>query len=101
MDGRTDSPSNDQDDHPLTEFLPAGLLVADLSKPFTEDSHRETERALLPGQAHTTCGGRQPNDGSVDQFFTLMVGGADGADGADGPRIKPARDEVRLPAPRP
>jgi hypothetical protein len=83
LDGKTDWPLNDQGDHPLTEFLLtefllADFLVVDILKPFAEDSYLEIERALLAGQAHTTCGGRPPNDDIVDKFFTLMVSGVDG-----------------------
>jgi hypothetical protein len=84
LDGKTDWPRSDQGDHPLTAFLLADFLVVDISKPYAEDSYLEIERALLAGRAHTTCGGRPPNDDIVDKFFTLMVGGVDGRPISDG-----------------
>jgi hypothetical protein len=92
LDGRTGWPPNDRGDHPLTEFLLADFLVVDISKPFAEDSYLEIERALFAGKAHTTCGGRQPNDDIVDTFFTFMVSGIDGL------RISDGVDQATRPA---
>ncbi|MDH6214244.1 hypothetical protein [Streptomyces pseudovenezuelae] len=94
LDGKTAWPPNDQGEHPLTELLLADFQVVDISNPFAEDSYLEIERALLAGRAHTTCGGRPPNDDIVDKFFTLMVGGA------DGPRISDGVDHATRPAGR-
>src|ERR1700753_56685 len=78
LDGRTDWPPDERGNHPLTEFLLADFLVLDITKPFSDNSYLEIDRALLAGRTHTTCGGRPPNDDIVDKFFTLMVGGVDG-----------------------
>ena len=84
LDGKTAWPPKEQGVHPLTEFLLADFLVVDLSKPFTEHSYLEIDRAVLAGRPHTTSGGRPPNDDIVDAFLTLMVGGVDGAPVSDG-----------------
>lgn len=49
MDGKTDWPLDDQGNHPLTEFLLADFMVLDISKPFSEDSYLEIDRAVLAG----------------------------------------------------
>jgi hypothetical protein len=59
-----------------------------MSKPFTEDSYLEIDRAVLAGRPHATCGGRPLNDDIVDKLFTLMVGGV------DGPRIRDGVDQA-------
>jgi Domain of unknown function (DUF4331) len=92
LDGRTDWPPDDQGVHPLTELLLADFLVVDASKPFSEGSFLEIERAVLAGRPHTTCGGRAPDDDIVDVLYTLLVGGLYGpriSDGVDRP-IQPA-----------
>jgi hypothetical protein len=48
------------------------------SKPFTDGSFLEIERAVLAGRPHSTCGGRPLNDDIVDILYTLLVGGVDG-----------------------
>ena len=60
LDGKIDWPPDEQGDHPLTELLLADFLVVDTSKPFTDGSFLEIERAVLAGRPHTTCGGRPP-----------------------------------------
>jgi hypothetical protein len=94
MDGKTDWPPDDQGNHPLTGFLLADFMVIDISKPFSEDSYLEIDRAVLAGRAHATCGGRPLNDDIVDKFFTLLVGGA------DGPRISDGVDQATRSATR-
>jgi hypothetical protein len=88
LDGKTAWPLDDQGNHPLTELLLADFLVVDVSKPYSEDSCFEIERALLAGRPHTTCGGRSPNDDIIDTLYTLMVGGV------DGPRISDGVDQA-------
>jgi hypothetical protein len=84
LDGKTDWPPDDHGRHPLTELLLADFLVVDTSKPFSEHSYLGIESALLAGHAHTTCGGRSPNDDIVDTLYTLLVGGIDGPPISDG-----------------
>jgi Domain of unknown function (DUF4331) len=94
LDGKTDWPLSDQGEHPLTRFLLADFLVVDISKPFTEDSYLEIDRAVLAGRVHATCGGRPLNDDIVDKLFTLLVGGV------DGPAISDGVDQATVPASR-
>jgi hypothetical protein len=84
----------------------ADFLLVDVSKPFSEDSCFEIERALLAGRAHTTCGGRSLNDDIIETLYTLVVGGVDGSrigDGVDH-ATRPATRAfpyLRSPNPRP
>ena len=64
------------------------------SKPFTDGSFLEIERAVLAGRPHTTCGGRPLNDDIVDILYTLLVGGV------DGPPISDGVDQATRPATR-
>jgi hypothetical protein len=41
-------------------LLLADFLVVDTSKPFSDDSDLEIERAVPTGRPHITCGGRCP-----------------------------------------
>ena len=84
LDGSVDWPPDEQGNHPLTELLLADFLVVDTSRPFTDGSFLEIERALIAGRPHTTCGGRPLNDDIVDILYTLLVGGVDGAPISDG-----------------
>jgi hypothetical protein len=92
LDGETAWPLDDQGNHPLTELLLADFLVVDMSKPYSEDSCYEIERALLAARPHATCGGRSLNDDIVDTLYTLLVGGV------DGPRISDGVDHATKPA---
>ena len=94
LDGTIDWPSDEHGNHPLTELLLADYLVVDTSKPFTDDSFLEIERAVLAGRPHTTCGGRPLNDDIVDILYTLLVGGL------DGPPISDGVDQATQPATR-
>jgi hypothetical protein len=88
----------------LTELLLADFLVVDMSKPFSDGSFLEIERAVLAGRPHTTCGGRPPDDDIVDILYTLLVGGLDGpriSDGVDGPTQPAARSFPYLVSPNP
>jgi hypothetical protein len=78
----------------LTELLLADFLVVDTSKPFTDRSFLEIERAVLAGRLHTTCGGRPLNDDIVDILYALLVGGV------DGPPISDGVDQATRPATR-
>ena len=94
LDGQTDWPLDGSGTHPLTELLLADHLVVDLSKPYADDSFLEIERAMLQGRAHTTCGGRSPNDDVMDTLYTLLV------NAGRGPRIGDGVDRATAPATR-
>lgn len=104
LDGRIDWAPDDRGVHPLTEVLLADFLVVDTSKPFSDGSFLEIERAVLAGRPHTTCGGRPLDDDIVDILYTLLVGGLDGpriSDGVDGPTQPAARSFPYLNSPNP
>jgi hypothetical protein len=104
LDGRIDWAPDDRGVHPLTEVLLADFLVVDTSKPFSDGSFLEIERAVLAGRPHTTCGGRPPDDDIVDILYTLLVGGLDGpriSDGVDGPTQPATRSFPYLVSPNP
>jgi hypothetical protein len=104
LDGKIDWPPYDQGVHPLTEILLADFLVVDTSKPFSDGSFLEIERAVLAGRPHTTCGGRPPDDDIADILYTLLVGGLDGpriSDGVDGPTQPATRSFPYLNSPNP
>jgi len=94
MDGAITWAPDDAGTHPLTELLLADFLVVDVSKPFTDGSFLEIERAVLAGRPHTTCGGRPLNDDIVDVLYTLLVRGIDGR------RVSDGVDEGTRPATR-
>ena len=94
LDGKTDWSLDAQGVHPLTELLLADFMVVDASKPFSEDSYLEIERALLTGADHKTCGGRSLNEDSVDTYMTLLV------NAAKGPRVSDGVDQQAVPASR-
>jgi len=94
LDKKTDWPPDADGNHPLTELLLADFMVVDASKPYTEDSYLEIERALLKGASHETCGGRTPNDDIADTFLTMLV------NAGNGPRISDGVDGQAVPASR-
>ncbi len=84
LDDKSDWPLDGQGTHPLTELLLADFMVVDVSKPYSEDSYFEIERALLNGAGHQTCGGRSPNDDVGDTIVTMLVNAGNGARISDG-----------------
>jgi len=92
LDGVTHWPLSAEGAHPLTELLLADFLVVDTSKPFSENSYFEIERAMLEGRAQVTCGGRSLNDDVMDTLYTLYV------NGGNGPRISDGVDQASVPA---
>jgi hypothetical protein len=94
INGVTDWPLSAEGAHPLTELLLADFLVVDTSKPYSENSYFEIERAMLAGRAHETCGGRSLNDDVMDTLYTLYV------NGGNGPRISDGVDQATVPASR-
>lgn len=92
LDGKIDWTPDASGTHPLTEFLLADFMVVDISKPFSEESYLEIERAVLKSVPHRTCGGRWLNDDAIDTFLTLMV------TGGEAPRISDGVDQATVPA---
>jgi hypothetical protein len=92
LDGKTDWQLGRDGSHPLTELLLADYLVVDVSKPYTENSFFEIERAALDGRAHETCGGRSLNENVMDTIYTLLV------NTGHGPRISDGVNQATVPA---
>jgi hypothetical protein len=92
LDGTTDWPMGPNGSHPLTDLLLADYMVVDLSKPFSESSGLEIERALLQGHAHETCGGRWLDDDVIDTLYTWLITADKGA------RISDGVDQATVPA---
>lgn len=66
--------------HPLLPIFVTDVLLVDTDKSCTSPdggfapSYLEIEREIyLGGPAHTTCGGRTPNEDVVDETLTLIV----------------------------
>ena len=66
--------------HPLLPVFVSDVLLVDTALPCTTpdggfaSSYLDIEREIdLGGSAHTTCGGRTPADGVVDETLTLLV----------------------------
>lgn len=88
----------------MTELLLADFLVVDTSKPRSDGSDLEIERAVLTGRPHTTCGGRWLDDDIIDTLYTVLVGGLDGppiSDGVDQPTRPAIRSFPFLVPPNP
>jgi hypothetical protein len=88
LDSKTDWPLDAEGVHPLRDLLLSDFLVVDVTQPFAEDGYLEIERALLRGDAHSTCGGRTLNHDMVDTFLTFLVNNGNGpriTDGVDRP----------------
>ena len=88
LDGKVDWPFDQHGNHPLTDLLLADFLVVDVSKPFSETSYFEIERAMLERRTHATCGGRWLNEDLVDSLLTLYINAGKGPrirDGVDAP----------------
>ncbi|MBV8716563.1 MAG: DUF4331 family protein [Chloroflexi bacterium] len=92
LDGKLDWSTQPDGTHPLAELLLADFLVVDVGKPYVEDSYFEIERAVLEGRAHTTCGGRSPNDDVIDTLYTMIV------NAYRGPRVSDGVDHPTVPA---
>jgi Domain of unknown function (DUF4331) len=94
LDGKIDWPPLPDGSHPLTDLLLADYLVLDVSKPYSDGSFLEIERAVLEGRSHETCGGRSLNDESMTPYYTLLVNAGKGPPVSDGVHqaTKPASD---------
>ena len=104
LDGKIDWPFDQHGNHPLTRLLLADFLVVDASKPFTETSYFEIERAMLEGRTHGTPGGRWLNQDIMDFVFTLYVNGGNGPpinDGIDAPIAWSSKSFPYLAPPNP
>ena len=84
LDASVDWPLLADGSHPLTELLLHDFLVVDVSKPFSESTSLEIERAMLAGVPPTTCGGRWLNDNYMDSFYTMLINAGNGAPISDG-----------------
>jgi hypothetical protein len=92
LDGKTDWTLGPDGSHPLTDLLLADYLVVDVTKPFSDNSFFEIERAVLEGRPHETCGGRSLNEEVMDTLYNLMIN-------ADkGPRITEGIRQATVPA---
>lgn len=93
IDGKVDSPLDENGRHPFSELLLADYLIVDTSRPYKESgAYFEIERAVAEGRNHTTCGGRALNDDVMDTIFTLLV------NGGNGPTIRDGVDQSTRPA---
>ena len=92
LDGKTDWPLGPDGSHPLTDLLLADYLVVDVSKPYSENSCLEIERAVLNGRPHETCGGRSLNDDTMSALYTLLI------NAGNGPRISDGVHAATAPA---
>jgi hypothetical protein len=75
-----DWPIPDGGTHPLLPMVVTDVLLVDTALPCTAadggfaPSYLDIEREIyLDGSAHTTCGGRTPNEDVVDETLTLLV----------------------------
>jgi hypothetical protein len=84
LDGTVDWPLLADGSHPLTELLLHDFLVVDVSKPFTDGTSLEIERAMLAGRTPATCGGRWLNDNYMDSYYTMLINAGSGAPISDG-----------------
>ncbi len=77
IDGKTDW--NSAQSSKWIARLASNYQVLDTSKPCSDfgDQHTylEIERAMLNGEAHTTCGGRMPNEDVLDVTFNFLARG--------------------------
>lgn len=70
--------------HPLTELLLNDILVIDTAKPCTEKGYLEIEKAILRSRPYKTCGGRMPNEDTVDDTLSLYINNGNGTHFGDG-----------------
>jgi hypothetical protein len=103
MDGHQDW--NHGDLNKLTTVLTEDYLIVDAFTPCQKSSFFEIERALLLGQPHESCGGRDPNDNAVNKIYTLYEKGAQAMpslavnDGLTGPAQPISKNFPYLTAP--
>jgi hypothetical protein len=84
LDGKIDWQLKENGQHPLTDLLLNDILIIDTAKPCTEHGYFEIEKAILADHPYETCGGRMPNEDTVDTALTLYVNGGNGLHIGDG-----------------
>lgn len=84
LDDKIDWQLTDDEQHPLTDLLLNDILVIDTAKPCQEGGYFEIEQAILANRPYETCGGRLPNEDTVDDALTLYVNHGDGPHIGDG-----------------
>ncbi len=76
-DGRTDW-KPEQSATWISRVAAGNYLVVDTSKPCdfaNQRTYLEIERAQMTGRAHTTCGGRMPNEDALDVTLNFLIRG--------------------------
>lgn len=71
----------------ITRITEGNYLVVDTSKPCdfnNPHTYLEIERAQLTGRAHTTCGGRMPNEDALDVTANFLIRGPSASDQDEG-----------------
>jgi hypothetical protein len=105
-----DWPVPDGGTHPLLPMFVTDVLLVDTARSCTAAdggfaaSYLDLEREIyLSGPAHTTCGGRTPNEDVVSETLTLLVTGQSGrapvTQGIPGPAAPAATSFPYLAAP--
>jgi hypothetical protein len=84
FDGKIDWQLKDNNQHPLTDLLLNDILIIDTAKPCKEYGYFEIEKAILANRPYETCGGRMPNEDTVDDALTLYVNNGNGPHIGDG-----------------
>lgn len=79
---------SEEEHRALVDLLVEDYLVIDVDQPCGETPFLDIERALLTDQSYTTCGGRMPDEDTVDALLTLYINADQGdriGDGVDRP----------------
>lgn len=84
LDGKIEWQVGENNQHPLTNLLLNDFVVIDTAKPCQEQGYLEIEKAILADRPYETCGGRMPNEDTVDDLLTLYINGGNGPRMGDG-----------------
>jgi hypothetical protein len=84
LDGKIDWQAGENNQHPLTNVLLNDILVIDTAKPCKEQGYLDIEKAILADRPYETCGGRMPNEDTVDDIISLYVNRGNGPRIGDG-----------------
>jgi hypothetical protein len=84
LDGKIDWQAGENNQHPLTNVLLNDILVIDTAKPCKEQGYLDIEKAILADRPYETCGGRMPNEDTIDDIITLYVNRGNGPRMGDG-----------------
>ena len=84
FDRKIDWQIKENGQHPLTDLLLNDILVIDTAKPCTEQGYFEIEKAILSDRPYKTCGGRMPNEDTVDDTLSLYINNGNGTHFGDG-----------------